>query len=162
MANKFPVTALQEHCVQRKIPVPFYEDLPEQIFEENRKIFSVRCCAVNKISIGQGPNKKQAKHAAAARLLDQLGTKVEYSPSFGESTQNSILQLLDMCVERNWPLAEFTEIAATGPSHCPEFTVRCTLASLMREAKAPTKKLAKGKVATMMMEVIREVRTFFF
>lgn len=114
--------------------------------------------AMGKQALGQGSNKKIAKHNAAASLLQELGEKINYTPNAGEETQNCILQLLDYCIAHNWPIPEFTEIQATGPSHCPEFTVRCQISSLVREAKANSKKLAKGKVATMMMDVIKEMQ----
>lgn len=156
--NKMPVTALQEYCVGRKIQVPFYEDMAEKIVGSNQKIFTVRVAAAGKVALGTGPSKKQAKHIAAAQLLENLGHQTAFTPKTGVQTQDSIIKLLDMCVDRNWPLPDFSEVSASGPSHCPEFTIRCTLASMVREAKASTKKLAKGKAATLMLQVIQEVR----
>lgn len=160
MANsKTPVMVLQEYCMQNKIQVPFYEDLPEEITDGGvKKIFNVRVSAVNKSSIGKGSNKKNAKHAAAAFLLQQLGQKVSFCPEVViDEQQSPITALLDLCIQRNMRLAEFEEVQASGPSHCPKFTIRCRIATLSREAEAPTKKQAKAKAATMMLQVIQEV-----
>lgn len=156
MAEKMPVTMLQEYCVQRKCCVPYYEELGEDI-SEGTKVFNCRVSAFDKSAEGSGLNKKNAKHSAAASLLEKLGIKTKYCSDVEEDKSNTVLRLLDMCVERNWPLAKFEEIQATGQSHCPEFTFRCTLSSLVREAKAPKKKDAKQKAAQLMLQVIQEM-----
>lgn len=147
---------LQEYCVQRKCCVPYYEELTEQM-SEGTKIFRSRVSAFDMFAEGSGLNKKNAKHSAAANLLEKLGIKTKYVSDAEEEKSNTVLRLLDMCVERNWPLAKFDEIQASGPSHCPEFTFRCTLSSLVREAKAAKKKDAKQKAAQLMLQVIQEM-----
>lgn len=151
-----PVTMLMEYCVQRKCCVPMYEELGEEI-SEGSKIFRCRVAAFDKLAEGSGLNKKNAKHSAAANLLEKLGIKTKYQNDAEEEKSNTVLRLLDMCVKCNWPLAKFEEIQATGQSHCPEFTFRCTLSSLVREAKAPKKKDAKQKAAHLMLQVIQEM-----
>ncbi|XP_063696832.1 interferon-inducible double-stranded RNA-dependent protein kinase activator A homolog isoform X1 [Culicoides brevitarsis] len=156
MSEKMPVTILQEHCVQRKVLVPFYEDLGEQL-SENSKIFRSRVSALGLSAEGIGLNKKNAKHSAAAALLEKLGIKTRYVNDVEEEKSNAVLRLFDMCIERNWPLAKFEQIQASGPSHCPEFTCRCTLSTIVREATAPKKKDAKQKAAVLILQVIQEM-----
>lgn len=156
MSDKMPVTMLQEYCVQRKVCVPYYEELSEQM-SEGTKVFRSRVTAVEMFAEGSGLNKKNAKHSAAANLLEKLGIKTKYVSDAEEEKSNTVLRLLDMCIERNWPLAKLEEIQASGPSHCPEFTFRCTLSSLVREATAPKKKDAKQRAAQLMLQVIQEM-----
>lgn len=158
--NKTPVMLLQEYCTQRKIQPPYYEDLPEEVAEANKRIFGARVSAAQKSAIGQGLNKKSAKHAAAAACLLQLGIKAEYQSDMvaADEKQSPISTLLDLCIQRKLPIAEFNEVQACGPSHCPEFTFECRVASLTREAKAPSKSKAKAKAASLMLQVIQEVK----
>lgn len=157
--SKTPVMMLQEYCVKRKIQVPYFEDLPEELYEGGKKVFSVQVSAVGKSVIGKGTNKKNAKHAAAAQLLKQIGERVNYNPELiVDEKQSAITSLLDLCIQRELPIAQFEDIQAYGPSHCPEFTVRCSIASLVREATAPTKKLAKTRAATAMLQVLQEMQ----
>lgn len=157
MSNKTPVSILQEYCVKKGVSVPFYEDLPEEATETG-KIFHCTALACGKSASGSGLNKKTAKHCAAANLLEQFGIKTNFSSDIEEEKHNSVMQLLDLCIANNWPLAVFEDIQASGPSHCPEFTVRCTLSSLVREATSSTKKAAKQKVAVLMLQVIQEMQ----
>lgn len=156
MSGKMPVTLLQEYCVQRKENAPYYEELADEVSDGTR-IFRSRVTAMENYAEGCGLNKKNAKHSAAANLLEKFGIKTKYVSDAEEEKSNSVKRLLDICVERNWPLAQFQEIQASGPSHCPEFTYRCTLSSLCREAKAPKKKDAKQKAAVLMLQVIQEM-----
>lgn len=156
---KTPVMLLQEYCTQRKITHPFYEDLPEELAEVNKRIFSVQCSAVSKSAIGKGLNKKNAKHHAAANVLRLLGERVNYVCDLetNDDKQSPVTTLMDLCIQRHLPLAEFTEIQAVGPSHCPEFTIQCKVATLVREAKAPSKSKAKAKAASLVLNILQEV-----
>lgn len=155
--EKLPVTMLQEYCAQRKSCVPIYEELSEQM-SEGRKVFRCRVTAFSMFTEGSGLSKKSAKHSAAANLLEKFGIKSNYVSDANDEKSNSVLKLYDMCVERNWPLAHYDEVQVAGLSHCPQFTVRCTLSTIKREATASKKKDAKQKSAQSVLQVIQEMQ----
>lgn len=73
-------------------------------------------------------------------------------------------------MENKIPSPEFKEISSIGPPHAKEFTLECRISSIVTEAKANTKKLAKQLAAREMLEkhvlillsFINIYRDFFF
>ncbi|GAB0088863.1 interferon-inducible double-stranded RNA-dependent protein kinase activator A homolog [Sergentomyia squamirostris] len=155
MAQKTPVTFLQEKCVSQKINVPYYEEIPS-----NEDImFTFRVEALGASAEGTGPSKQEAKHLAAANLLTILGDDITTlsTPDSIRPEKDNVVTLLDICVARNLDKAVFETIDARGPSHAPSFTVQCKVANIVRVAKHSTKKGAKQLAAKAMLEVIQSV-----
>lgn len=155
--EKTPVTMLQEFCAKNKIVAPYFEELAGEssLLSKNFKCkAAVLYQGESKEAIGTGLSKKSAKHSAARCLLELLGLKFDWTTS--EVDHDTVSTLQQMCVARNYCTPAYEDIQVTGPSHCPEFTLRCTVASLVREAKAPTKKLAKQMVAKEIIQFIQD------
>lgn len=68
MAEKTPVSVLQELCVQENKSVPMYEPLAH---ETEPKMFSYVVQAFGCIAKGSGRSKREAKHEASANLLGE-------------------------------------------------------------------------------------------
>lgn len=66
MAEKTPVSVLQELCVQENESVPMYEPLAH---ESDPKMFSYIVQAFGCYAKGSGRSKREAKHEASANLL---------------------------------------------------------------------------------------------
>jgi dsRNA-specific ribonuclease len=89
----------------------------------------------------------------------------QYHPDVGEmknSTgqiieRDAVSELLNICVQRNLPKAEFELLNASGPSHAPEFTYRCHVATMQKTASHSTKKGAKQLAAQKMLTTVQEV-----
>lgn len=154
--EKTPVTMLQELCAKNRLVGPFYEELSCEGSLLN-KVFKckagVRYQEEIKDAIGTGSSKRNAKHSAARCLLDLLGIKFDWTK---EVDQDTVSILHHLCVARHYSTPVYEDVQVIGPSHCPEFTLRCSVASLVREAKAPSKKLAKQKVAKEIIQFIQE------
>lgn len=66
MAEKTPVSVLQELCVQENESVPMYENIPH---ESDPKMFSCVVQSFGYYAKGSGRSKREAKHEASANLL---------------------------------------------------------------------------------------------
>jgi dsRNA-specific ribonuclease len=160
--SKTPVTILQELCVKKKESAPHYEFLGEELVKENEKIFTYRVSCFGQESRGTGKAKRDAKHDAACNVLKKLahdmpdvhGMKISSSHVL---ERDNISELLNICVQRNLPKAEFELESASGPSHSPEFKIVCCVATMRRSASHSTKKGAKQLAAQKMLATIQEV-----
>lgn len=154
--ERTPVTILQEFCAKNKLNAPCYEELSCPSTPLN-KVFKCKAAVAYqgefKDATGTGSSKKSAKHSAARCLLDLLGIKFDWTP---EVDQDTVSILKCMCESRNYSTPVYEDVQVSGPSHCPEFTLRCSVAELVCEAKAPSKKLAKQKVAKEVIRFIEE------
>jgi len=159
--SKTPVTVLQELCVKKKESAPHYEFLGEESVKENEKIFTYKVSCFGQVSRGTGKAKKDAKHDAACNMLKVLAQHmpdvhdVKISSSYAQE-RDAVSELLNICVQRNLPKAEFILECASGPSHSPEFKVVCCVATMKRSASHSTKKGAKQLAALKMLESIQE------
>lgn len=68
MAEKTPVSVLQELCIQENGSVPMYESIPH---ETDPKMFAFVVEAFGKYARGSGRSKKEAKHDASANLISK-------------------------------------------------------------------------------------------
>lgn len=163
MANKTPVGRLQELCIQKKQGVPMYNEIDNGNGTDPAKIFVCEVCAFDVIGRGQGKSKKDAKHASAVDLLEQLKlrkdfadtlTEVPIAPTAVAVHGDAVSTLLDKCVVNDWPLAQFNDLQGYGAPHAPEFMVECRLASLVRIGKFKTKKGAKQIAAQQILDAL--------
>lgn len=150
MAEKTPVSLLQELSIREFGTSPYYEQMPN---ESDPKLFSCLVEAFGKAAIGSGRSKKEAKHDASAKIIgeymkiavelkrllllpsigylssypiyrsiycfsfcigmlqtdDQFRDKLTVIPPTPKQTTDSdaVGRLLDICVQRNWPIAEY-------------------------------------------------------
>lgn len=169
MAEKTPITIVQEMCMRRHCSMPFYDLLADGT-ENESKIFSYSVKAFELEAFGSGKSKKDAKHEAAINLLAELKKIPDYQndllgmsdfkalprPDCNDG-RDAIGQLLDICVSRDWPLATFDVQQACGAPHAPNFTVECRIASLVRIGSFSTKKGAKQIAAQEMLDVIQRM-----
>lgn len=129
--------------------------------------FEYEVAAFGQIASGDGPNKKVAKHEAAVHLINELRQlptfAAELSTSFvvprpALSTEgDAVSLLLDLCVQRDWPIAQFHVQQAFGSAHAPEFRVECRVASMVRVGTFSTKKGAKQIAAQAMLHVVQSL-----
>lgn len=68
MAEKTPVSLLQELSIREMGQSPFSEFIPH---ESDPKLFSCITEAFNHTAIGSGRSKKEAKHEASAKLIGE-------------------------------------------------------------------------------------------
>lgn len=69
MAEKTPVSVLQELSIQEFGCSPYYEQMPH---ESDPKLFACLVEAFGKGAIGSGRSKKEAKHDASAKLIGKF------------------------------------------------------------------------------------------
>ena len=79
--------------------------------------------ASNLAAQGLGRAKKDAKQDAALKVLRKFeGFSLdEISEDRNLAVKDYVKEVLDICVQRNFPLAEFMIIKSYGPSHAPVF-----------------------------------------
>lgn len=68
MAEKTPVSLLQELCIQEGSSVPIYDELPD---EADSKNFTYIVHAFGKCGKGTGRSKREAKHKASEHLISE-------------------------------------------------------------------------------------------
>lgn len=157
--SKTPISVLQEICVKNFKNAPMYEVIADGTGFD--KVFAYKVKAFDENATGYGKSKNDAKHEAAIQMLRKLehlnlsDDNTREAPAVGEG--NSVGDLHDICVARNIPLPQFNLVNATGPSHNPDFTFECRVASVIRLAKHSTKKGAKQLAAYKMLQVFQEV-----
>ncbi len=66
---------LLEAAQKRKADAPVYRDVEERILSDNSHVFTVEARAFGLTSQGEGCSKKEARHAAARVLLEQLASE---------------------------------------------------------------------------------------
>uniref|UniRef100_A0A1L8DGT8 Putative staufen n=2 Tax=Nyssomyia neivai TaxID=330878 RepID=A0A1L8DGT8_9DIPT len=156
--KKTPVTLLQEVCVKNKVNVPIYQEIPNPV----DKMFTIQVEALDEIAEGSAPSKQEAKHIAAALLLQKIEKdwqtlNIASYEKVNRAESDYVSTLMDICIQGNHPLASFTEIDARGPSHAPTFTYRCEVGEIKRTAEHTTKKGAKQLAAKEMVDVIQKM-----
>lgn len=67
MAEKTPVSILQELCVKYKDGAPIYEEIPDE--SDDGKMFACIVQAFGATAKGAGRSKREAKHTASAKLI---------------------------------------------------------------------------------------------
>lgn len=137
-------------------------------------VFVYQVEAFDQLAAGQGKNKRAAKHEAAINLLVILRAMPEFAAELADMPQHvsmpgstgaadsgvmdggdAVCKLLDICVQRAWPIASFTVQQAFGTAHAPAFRVECRLASMVRVGTFSTKKGAKQLAAQEMLRVVQ-------
>lgn len=161
--KKTPITILQELCMKRHSALPYY-DLMADGTEEPLKIFAYSVDVFGQTATGQGKSKKDAKHEAAINILNILKGMNEFKADLHDQVNqqrpqiaeggDAIGQLLDICVQKDWPHATFELRKACGTAHNPFFEYECRIASLVRVGGSSTKKGAKQFAAQEMLNVI--------
>lgn len=68
MAEKTPVSVLQELCIQEGETVPYYELINEA---NDSKTFTYMVRAFEFIEQGSGRSKREARHEASAKLISK-------------------------------------------------------------------------------------------
>lgn len=157
--GKTPISALQEYTAKKGIASPIYE-----ILECDDEVKSFRCVVevLDEMAEGFGRSKREAKHEAAAEIIKKLKishkdldipqTHHEHIP-----TSDAVAELRDICVQRDHPLPAFELVQQVGPPEAPEFTMRCTVASIVRFAVSSTKKGARQLVAQKLIDIIQSI-----
>lgn len=166
--SKAPVSVIQELCVKKRTGAPFY-DLIEDGSDPETKMFAYSVELFGQTAKGKGKSKKDAKHEAAVNMINILKEIDEFKadlkgvpsenplPRLQTGDGDAVRTLLDICVQRDWPIAQFTVQQAFGAPHSPEFTVECRLASMVRVGTFSTKKGAKQIAAQEMLNVIQKL-----
>lgn len=114
---------------------------------------------------GAGTTKKMAKHEAAENLLLNIkkhlltgDIDVDFgSSSGGTSSGDSISELLNFCVLKNYHKPLYCEIENYGPTHSPTFTYECRLDSIRRSGTSSSKGQAKQLAAKNVLEIVKKV-----
>ncbi len=168
---KTPVSFLQEFCMKRKI-VPAYQDLHDGT-PSNTPVFFCEVTCMEFKTRGQGRSKKEAKHAAAEKMLEILKNRPDInfdeetnevpirddtpipSPYENKLKENAVGPLTDLCCEYKLPPPDYKFVREEGPPHDKRFTERCYVKSFAFEATEKTKKQAKQVVAHKMVSFLQ-------
>lgn len=166
--TKTPVSLLQEFCVKKRHSAPMYtltEDGTNQPTMDKTFVYEVS--AFGHTADGRGRNKNNAKHEAAANLIEMLQGDERYREELGEHQTevprdacpeiDAVSVLMDLCVDRNLPIAEFRIQQASGAAHAPEFRVECQVASIVRVGVFSNKKGAKQLAAKQVLAVFQDI-----
>lgn len=166
--TKTPVSLLQEFCVKKRHSAPIYtliEDgtstpIPGQTF-----VYEV--VAFDYVADGRGRNKNNAKHEAANNLIQMLQQDDKYRDELSAHQPevprdacpeiDAVSALMDICVDRNLPIAQFRIQQASGAAHAPEFVVECQVASIVRVGVFSSKKGAKQLAAKKVLAVLQDL-----
>ena len=112
MAEKTPVSVLQELCIKHQHGSPYYELIADGTDET--KTFTYVASAFGLTAKGSGRAKREAKHEASVNLINYLKQLDQFKSSLPREVQtprptsenDAVGSLLDICVQRNWPLAQ--------------------------------------------------------
>lgn len=158
--SRTPASVLQEYCVHRGI-TPVYETDDDRSPTHIKKfICKVTCDDLT--AIGEGRSKKEAKHAAAEKMLHRMQNTNVTSPYEGKVKEDAVGPLSDFCAEYGIKAPKFVHTRAEGPPHATMFTFRCTVEfrsggteSFSVEAIDRTKQQAKQLAARQMLTKLK-------
>lgn len=162
---KTPVSLLQEYCVKKRHSAPMYTLIEDGTNQPTMdKTFVYEVSAFGYTADGRGRNKNNAKHEAAANLIQSLQNDERYR-DIGQSEVprdacpeiDAVSVLMDLCVDRNLPIADFRIQQASGAAHAPEFVVECQVASIVRVGVYSNKKGAKQLAAKKVLAVLQDI-----
>lgn len=157
--------------MRRENEPPMYDETADGVDEANRPVFVCTVSAFGLTASASAKSKREAKHMCAFNLLTELKKSEQFQTELMEIPQlpaaiveteqtlhgDPISALLDLCVQRDWPIASFTLMKAGGASHAPSFTIECRVATIARCASSSTKKAAKHLAAEAMLAVINTI-----
>lgn len=159
---------MQEFCVQKRHSAPIYtliEDGTSQPTPDKTFVYEV--IAFGYTADGRGRNKNNAKHEAAAELIRLLQQDKRYQADLGVYQSevprdacpdiDAVSVLMDICVDQNLPIAQFSIQQASGAAHAPEFVVECQVASIVRVGVFSSKKGAKQLAAKKVLAVLQDL-----
>lgn len=162
-STKTPVSTLQELCVKNREGAPYYELISDGT--DANKTFMYKVTAFEESAVGSGRSKKDSKHEAAVNLINKLKLLPKFKDDLVivpdiqrcQVDADAVGSLLDICIQRNLPMAHFEIIQATGAAHSPDFTIECRVSSIIRRGTFSTKKGAKQIAAQEVLKVIQSV-----
>lgn len=148
--------------------MPIYKDMECS----TPKTFRIRCEALGYSAIGEGSQKKSAKHQAAEKVIKMFLSEGAASPDddedddstdagFEPSSSDWISDLIQFCMERAYPKPTYNVIKQLGPSHAPEFTIRCQVGSVCQDADEKNKKMARQMAAHKMLKGLQMVSSYY-
>lgn len=173
VTSKTPVSFLQELCTKRGITPTYQVINNESPSHMPTFIYEVTCN--DHVTQGKGSSKKEAKHAAADKMLEILKNCPEFnfdasknespipentpipSPYEGKLKVDAVGPLSDYCKEYDLPSPDYVTVREEGPAHAKMFTRRCSVHSFGVEATERTKKQAKQQVALQMITMLKNV-----
>lgn len=117
------------------------------------------------MSVGGGDTKKIAKHTSAQKLINKFfqptgwDAEEDDDRSLHSNGQNSVSNLMDLCVQKGYHKPTFKELTSYGPSHAPTFEIECQLNSVKQSAEAGNKQQAKAMAAQKVLDILLSVST---
>lgn len=166
--TKTPVSILQEFCVKMRHSAPIYTLIEDGTnLPTPDKSFVYEVIAFDYKANGRGRNKNNAKHEAASNLISILRNDERFRSELGAHQPevpreacpdiDAVSSLMDICVDRNLPIAQFRIQQASGAAHAPEFVVECQVGSIVRVGVFSSKKGAKQLAAKKVLAVLQDL-----
>ncbi|XP_066143097.1 RISC-loading complex subunit tarbp2-like [Euwallacea fornicatus] len=170
---KSPVSVLQEYTVKKNLPFPYYH---YQVLEEISNIPTFECSVAvgNNKASAIGSTKKEAKHNAASKVLENFNITMNFDPSNKSSnveTSNicllpTVTSNINMSPKINFigKLNEFCAGKYPHPTYSdghnilgPYFIIECRFQEYKTEGQGQTKKEAKQDAARQMMQLVKNM-----
>lgn len=164
--NKTPASIIQEYAAKNRL-VPQY-DLIYNGISQSKVSFKYSLTLDGYVTVGDGSSKKEAKHVAAFKLLNEMikdkpellrtdfkqwdFEKHVVSPFDNTIKENAVGKLNDICANNKLALPEFKLVREEGQAHAKLFTMSCHVSKMIEVATHKTKKQAKHLVADQMVK----------
>lgn len=164
--NKTPASIIQEYAAKNRL-IPQY-DLIYNGISQSKVSFKYSLALDGYVTVGEGSSKKEAKHVAAFKLLNEMikdkpellrtdfkqwdFEKHVVSPFDNTIKENAVGKLNDICANNKLALPEFKLVREEGQAHAKLFTMSCQVSKMIEVATHKTKKQAKHLVADQMVK----------
>lgn len=174
--NKTPVSIIQEYAAKLSQSPQF--NLIHNGIAQNKISFKYSLTFMDYETVGEGSSKKEAKHAAALKLLKKmiedkpelLETEFKQwdfdnhvvSPYENNIKENAVGKLNDICMNHRIGLPEFYLVREEGQAHAKLFTMCCQVAKMSELATHKTKKQAKHLSAVQMVNRLESFEKSLF
>lgn len=168
MSRKTPVSLLQEYAVRRQA-VPAYELIHNGVGTHNPEfIFRVRFNSI--YQDGKGRSKQEAKHNAAAKMLNYLSKNdvnecdegadlyVTDNLDVTDLTENFVGDLKTYCIMHNYGEPMFDVEEEAGLPHDKVFKMYCRVSNLKEFGIGKTKRAAKRNAALNMLNELKKIK----
>jgi len=169
--NKTPASIIQEYAAKNNL-TPQYALIFNGV-SLSRVTFKFSLTLNNYVAVGEGFSKKEAKHVAALKVLNQmiednpllLDTEFKQwdfknhvvSPFDNNIRVNAVGQLNDICTNNKLGLPEFKLVREEGQAHAKLFTISCRVGKMVETAIHKTKKQAKHLAAVQMVDRLMSI-----
>lgn len=153
---------------QTILPVPHfdaallydYRSNPHERHHFKKTPYTAHLTVDNQVYEGTGMTPQGARHSAAEKALRVLRDSPADQPAECADGNKSPISILHEIATKMNCSVKFEVVSGSGPTHLPNFVVRCSVADHSCDGQGNSKKSAKKKAAALMVQLLTSLPQF--